>query len=56
MDIDGTGQYITIQSALNASVTGDIVLVYPGRYIENVVISTSGITLESLEATTNNPA
>jgi hypothetical protein len=56
VSLDGTHAYTTIQSAINASVHGDIVLVYPGRYIENVVITTNGISLESMEATTNDPA
>lgn len=53
---DGTGDYLLIQAALDASLPGDTVLVYPGRYFENLVIATSNITLKSLEATTGNPA
>lgn len=52
---DGTGDYMLIQAALDASLSGDTVLVYPGRYYENLVIGTSNITLRSLEATTGNP-
>ncbi len=51
--IDGTQPYTTIQSAVNASVNGDMVLVHPGRYFENVVVDGKIITLCSLEATTN---
>ncbi len=56
VDIDGSEQYTTIQSAIDASASGDVVLVHPGRYVENVSISTNNLTLESLEAVTNNPA
>lgn len=51
--IDGSQPYTTIQSAINASVNGDMVLVHPGRYYENVVLASKIITLCSLEATTN---
>lgn len=37
VSLDGTQQYSSIQTAINESVSGDIVLVYPGRYIENFV-------------------
>jgi hypothetical protein len=50
---DGSAQYITIQSAINASANGDIVLVSPGTYYENVDYNGKQITLENLEATTN---
>lgn len=55
VDINGTGQYSSIQAAINVSSPGDTVLVYPGRYIENVIIQTSSISLISQEALTNNP-
>ncbi|HOY85576.1 MAG TPA: hypothetical protein PLQ80_09815 [Candidatus Syntrophosphaera sp.] len=54
--LDGSGDFTAIQAALDASAQGDTVLVYPGRYFENVVIQTNGISLISLEALTNNPA
>ncbi|MDD4309130.1 MAG: T9SS type A sorting domain-containing protein [Candidatus Cloacimonetes bacterium] len=54
--LDGSGDYTTIQGALNASASGDTVLVYPGRYYENVRIQTDSISLISLEAQTNDPA
>ncbi len=56
VDIDGTGQYTSIQTAINACVAGDTVLVYPGRYLENIIIQTNNISLISLEYSTNNPA
>ncbi|MCB5254956.1 MAG: FlgD immunoglobulin-like domain containing protein [Candidatus Cloacimonadaceae bacterium] len=51
--IDGSQPYSSIQAAINASVNGDVVLVHPGRYFENVVFGGRIITLCSLEATTN---
>jgi len=51
--IDGSQQYTSIQTAINASVNGDMILVHPGRYFENVLFSGKIITLCSLEATTN---
>lgn len=51
--LDGSQQYTTIQAAVNASGAGDLLLVYPGRYLENLDLSyKSGITLTSLEYTT----
>ena len=49
---DGTGDYSEIQAGIDASTDGDIVLVYPGIYYENLVISGKDITLASLEYTT----
>jgi hypothetical protein len=56
VDIEGSGQYTSIQTAVSASSPGDTVLVYPGRYLENVSIISNNISLISLEATTGNPA
>ncbi|PKN74366.1 MAG: hypothetical protein CVU49_09100, partial [Candidatus Cloacimonetes bacterium HGW-Cloacimonetes-2] len=53
---DGSGDYTIIQAALDASSPGDTVLVYPGRYFENLIIQTNGISLISLEAITGNEA
>ena len=56
VNIDGTGQYTSIQSAVNASASGDTVLVYPGRYLENIsIIQKSNVSVISLEATSGNP-
>jgi len=52
VDITGAGQYTSIQTAVSASSPGDTVLVYPGRYYENISIQTSGISVISLEALT----
>ena len=54
--LDGSGDYTSIQAALNAAQSGDTVLVYPGRYYENLTIQTNNLSLISLEAQTNNPA
>jgi len=49
---DGSGDYTQIQAALNVSSPGDTVLVYPGRYYENLIIQTDAISLISMEAIT----
>jgi len=33
---DGTGDFLTIQEGVDSSAINDTILVYPGRYIENV--------------------
>lgn len=56
VDIDGAGQYTSIQAAINESAPGDTILVYPGRYLENIsIIQKSNISVISLEATSGNP-
>ena len=40
-------QYNTIQNAINASVTGDTVLVSPGTYYENINFNGNNIVLAS---------
>jgi tartrate-resistant acid phosphatase type 5 len=47
--------YPTIQAGVNAAVTGDVVLISPGTYLENVTVSGKTITLASLYYTTNDP-
>lgn len=54
--LDGTGDYTSIQMAIDASAHGDTVLVYPGTYYENFNYSGKNITVASLELTTGNPA
>lgn len=51
--LDGSQPYSSIQAAINASSQADSVVVYPGRYLENVLFGGKNITLCSLEATTN---
>ncbi len=53
---DGTGDYTVIQTAIDDANPGDTVLVYPGRYFENLIIQTNDISLISLEVTTGNQA
>jgi hypothetical protein len=51
-NIQVPGNYPTIQAAINAAVSGDVVIVSPGTYNENVVIAGKTITLTSLYYTT----
>ncbi len=53
VNVNGGGDYTTIQEGINASINGDTVLVYPGTYYENVNFNGKNITLASLELTTN---
>lgn len=50
VSIDGTQQYTSIQAAVTASSSGDVVLVYPGTYVENINTSGRSITINSLYA------
>jgi hypothetical protein len=52
--LDGSQPYTVIQEAINASAHGDTVLVYPGRYYENIRFYGKNIILASLELTTGN--
>jgi len=52
VDINGTTPYTVIQTAINASATGDTVLVHPGTYYENIILENISVTLTSLEMTT----
>ena len=53
VSLDGTQAYTSIQVAINDAQSGDVVLVYPGRYIENIDLSNKqNIILASLEYTT----
>jgi len=45
---DNTGDFPTIQQAINASYNGDTVLVYPGTYYENINFNGKSITVASL--------
>ena len=53
VSLDGTQAYTSIQAAINDAQSGDLVLVHPGRYIENIDLSNKqNITLASLEYST----
>lgn len=49
---DGTGNFTTIQNAINAASVGDTVLVWPGIYFENIDYLGKSITVASLYLTT----
>ncbi len=51
---DGTGDFNTIQAGIDSSSHDDIVLVYPGRYVENINFNGKNIILKSLEMQTGN--
>jgi len=44
---DGTGDYTVIQTAINNSVNGDTIVVYPGVYIENIDLMGKTLMLSS---------
>jgi hypothetical protein len=48
VDLNGNQEYQIIQEAINASADGDTVIVYPGRYYENINLNGHNITLASL--------
>lgn len=43
VDDDVGADYTTIQAAVNAASDGDTILVYPGTYVENVVIGEASV-------------
>ena len=48
VQLDGSTDYISIQTAVDASAHGDTVLVHPGTYHENINFNHHNITLASL--------
>ncbi|MBS3767175.1 MAG: hypothetical protein KGY75_03505, partial [Candidatus Cloacimonetes bacterium] len=52
VDIDGTGDYVSIQEGIDAASSFDTVLVYPGIYYENIDYSGKNIILASKYQTT----
>jgi hypothetical protein len=50
---NGSYDYTLIQDAIDISVSGDTIIVYPGSYYERIVIENKGITLTSLYSLTD---
>jgi len=53
VDINGSGQFISISSALTAAVAGDTIKVLPGQYFEQVTINKNVVLMGSGYETTN---
>jgi len=47
VSLDGSHPFTTIQSAIDAANNGDSILVYPGRYYENLVLLSRDLTITS---------
>jgi hypothetical protein len=47
VDINGAGNYTSIQTAIDNAVSGDTIQVFPGRYYESLTIENQGLTLQS---------
>ncbi|MBI9034124.1 MAG: T9SS type A sorting domain-containing protein [Bacteroidales bacterium] len=52
---DGSGDYISIQSAINNALNYDTLLVYPGTYFENINYNGKTLVIGSLFLTTQDP-
>ena len=52
VDINGSGDYTSIQAGINNATNGDSVLVYPGTYYENIDFLGKNIKVGSLYLTT----
>ena len=47
VDDDSGADFVSIQEAVNNSVTGDIIIVRSGTYTENVLVNVKGLTIRS---------
>ena len=56
VDIEGAGDYTTIQAGINASTDGDEIIVFPGVYIENIDFMGKTIIVASRYMGTGNGA
>jgi len=54
--LDGTGDYSSIQAAIDGVSDGQVVVVYPGTYIENIDFNGKAIIVESLFSSTQDEA
>jgi len=45
VNVDGSGDFTSVQAAVDAAAPGDVVLIAQGVYIESVVVSGKGLTL-----------
>lgn len=52
INLDGSGDFTTIQSGINASANSDTILVYTGTYYENINYNGKSLTIASLEMIT----
>src|SRR5262245_25586541 len=43
--LDGSGDFTTIQSAVDAATDEDIIVVRPGTYVESVIVRTKALTI-----------
>jgi len=54
VDINGTGNYTSIQEGIDNSTNNDTILVYPGTYFENINYKGKNILVASLYVTSQN--
>jgi len=47
VDDNSGADFISIQEAVNNSIAGDIIIVKPGTYTENVLVNVKGLTIRS---------
>ncbi len=47
VDDNSEADFVSIQEAVNNSVTGDIIIVRSGTYTENVLVNVKGLTIRS---------